>query len=75
MEVSWLVEHRQLEIGESSTEYDCMRRVEAGPNDGVAGYFRRLTGIWVTLAYGHRRPSESDVEQLCREWPFREGGA
>jgi len=73
--IAWLVEHRQLEIGEAATEYDCMRRVEEGSSDGLAGYFRRLTGIWVALAYGDRRPSEWDVEQLCREWPFREGGA
>ena len=69
----WLVEHRQLEIGESATEFDCVKRVDDAASDGMAGYFRSLTETWVALAYGDRRPSELQVEALCREWPFREG--
>jgi len=71
--IAWLIEHRQLEIGESATEFDCMRRVEEGPGGGSAGYFRRLTETWVALAYGDRVPASGQVEALCREWPFREG--
>lgn len=73
--IAWLVEHRQLEIGEALTEYDCMRRVEEGQGGGLAGYFRNLTEKWVALAYGNRPPSELEVEALCREWPFKEGKA
>jgi len=71
--ISWLVEHRQLELGESVTEYDCVRRV-ATADAGSAAYFRRLTDAWVMLAYGARVVSDEEAGHLCRSWPFRSGG-
>jgi hypothetical protein len=71
-EILWLVEHRQLELGESATEYDCVRRVAAA-DAGSAGYFKRLTGAWVMHAYGARTISDEEAGQLCRNWPFRSG--
>jgi hypothetical protein len=70
--ILWLVEHRQLELGESATEYDCVRRVAAA-DAGSAGYFKRLTGAWVMHAYGSRTISDEEAGQLCRNWPFRSG--
>jgi len=70
--ISWFVEHRQLELGESATEYDCVRRV-ASADSGSAPYFRRLTDAWVMLAYGARAVSDEEAGQLCRSWPFRSG--
>jgi hypothetical protein len=71
--ISWLVEHRQLELGESVTEYDCVRRVAAA-DAGSVSYFRRLTDAWVMLAYGARVVSDEEAGHLCRSWPFRGGG-
>ncbi len=68
----WFIEHGQLELGESATEYDCVCRVAAA-DAGRAGYFRRLTEAWVMLAYGARTISDDEAGQLCRNWPFRPG--
>ena len=74
--IGWLIEHRQLELGESVTEYDCVQAGGGGRGRmALPVYFRGLTETWVALAYGGRRPSEWQVEALCREWPFREGAA
>ena len=69
--ISKLITSRGVEIAESDTESDCLRRVtaEAAP---VAGYFSGLTEAWMLLAYGRSAPPDQTMEQLCANWPFVE---
>ncbi len=69
------VHQEHLEIPESATEGECMRLVAASRPDLEAGLFRRLTGLWLDLAYGHATPVERELEQICREWQRIYGGA
>lgn len=74
--ISRVMELGQVEIHESDTEGDCMRRVEAAGARVFPDYFRGITGIWIQLAYAGEAPADSDVERLCQQWPFggREAG-
>lgn len=69
--ISKLITSRGVEIAESDTENDCVRRVaaEAAP---YAGYFGGLTEAWVLLAYGRSTPPDRTMEELCASWPFSE---
>ena len=69
--ISKLITSRGVEIAESDTESDCLRRVtaEAAP---LAGYFGGLTDAWVLLAYGRSAPPDQTMEQLCSSGPFTE---
>ena len=69
--ISRLITSRGVEIAESDTENDCLRRVSAGAAP-VAGYFSGLTEAWVLLAYGRSAPPDQVMEQLCASWPFAE---
>jgi len=62
-----------VEIQESDTEGDCLRRVEQVGTAVHPGYFRGITGAWSQLAYAGVSPPDAQVEALCREWPFGEG--
>lgn len=69
--ISKLITGRGVEIAESDTESDCLRRVEAEAI-AEAGYFAGLTEAWVLLAYGRSAPPDRTMEDLCATWPFRE---
>ena len=71
--ISRLIAGNGVEIAESDTESDCMRRVaaEAAPH---AGYFSGLTEAWMRLAYGRTAPADEAMANLCASWPFRERG-
>jgi hypothetical protein len=70
--ISKAIDVARVEIQESDTEGDCLRRVEAAGTDAHPGYFRGLTVAWMRLAHAGREPAEIEVETLCREWPFAE---
>lgn len=70
--ISKVIDAGEVEIRESDTEGDCLRRVEEAGPAAHPGYFRGLTKIWMRLAYAGEAPREMDVESLCREWPFVE---
>jgi len=69
--ISRLIEAGKVEISESDTESDCMRRVaaEAAPH---APYFGGLTEAWMRLAYGRTVPADETIRELCARWPFSE---
>lgn len=71
--ISWLVERDLARIEESSTEADCLRAVEKSVQNPVSGYFRKLTGVWVALAYGRREPDGMAMEEIWVGWPFQKG--
>jgi len=62
----------RVEIQESDTEGDCMRRVESAGHAAHPEYFRGITGAWIRIAYAGILPADSDVEALCKQWPFGE---
>ena len=63
-----------VEIQESDTEGDCLRRVQDAGAAAHPRYFNGLTGTWMQLAYAGRTPPETEVRALCESWPFRERG-
>jgi hypothetical protein len=72
--IVWFIERRQLEISESTTEEDCVRRVARGGHEIETGHFRDLTGVWLRLAYGARAVPDQRVEALCQSWPYQGKG-
>jgi hypothetical protein len=69
--ISRLIAAGGVEIAESDTESDCLRRVAADAA-AHAGYFSGLTEAWMGLAYGRRPPPEDVMRTLCDSWPFAE---
>jgi hypothetical protein len=72
--ISRLISAAGVEIAESDTESDCLRRV-AAQAAGHAGYFSGLTEAWMRLAYGRSAPPDEAMQELCASWPFAERGA
>jgi hypothetical protein len=64
----------RVEIQESDTEGDCLRRVDEAGHRAHPEYFRGITGAWIRMAYAGIRPAKHEVEALCRQWPFGGGG-
>jgi hypothetical protein len=70
--ISKLIATDGVEIAESDTESDCLRRVTVEAA-GRAGYFGGLTEAWMRLAYGRSAPPDEAMRDLCERWPFVEG--
>jgi len=71
--ISRSIELARVEIVESDTEGDCLRRIGGAGVLAHPGYFENLTGSWVRLAYAKSLPADDEVRTLCREWPYVEG--
>ena len=67
--LSRLLNLYSVEFNRGDTEGDCQRRVAYLQRRELDEYFRRLTGVWLQLAYAHRPPRPEQVEQLCDQWP------
>ena len=72
--ISRVIEIGRVEIQESDTEGDCMRRVESVGQAAYPDYFRSITGAWTRLAYAGVITADAEVHTLCQQWPFGEGG-
>jgi hypothetical protein len=70
--ISRAIEVSRVEIQESDTEGDCMKRVEEAGEPAHPAYFRGLTSAWTQLAYARLVPEDREVEALCQRWPFVE---
>ncbi len=70
--ISRVMEIGRVEIQESDTEGDCVRRVDSVGQAAHPDYFRGITGAWIRLAYAGVHPPDSEVESFCRQWPFGE---
>jgi hypothetical protein len=70
--ISRVIETARVDIRESDTEGDCLRRVEQAGATAQPDYFRGITGAWMRLAYARLDPDEVEIEALCRQWPFAE---
>jgi len=71
--ISRSIELSRVEIVESDTEGDCLRRIAKAGNVAHPVYFKGLTRSWVSLAYAKTFPADDEVRGLCREWPYAEG--
>ena len=70
--ISRAIELARVEIQESDTEGDCMRRVEQAGAAAHPDYFRGITGMWIRMAYAGLVPADSEVLAVCHGWPFGE---
>ena len=70
--ISRVIETARVEIQESDTEGDCLRRVESAGQVAHAAYFRGITAAWSGIAYGGMKPDDGQVQALCQQWPFGE---
>jgi hypothetical protein len=70
--ISRVIETARVEIRESDTEGDCLRRVEQAGTTAQPEYFRGITGAWMRLAYARLHPDEVEIEALCGQWPYTE---
>ncbi len=68
--ISRVIEIGRIEIQESDTEDDCLRRVERAEEDVHPDYFRGITRSWSALAYAGISPADAEVQRLCQQWPF-----
>jgi hypothetical protein len=68
--ISRVIESARVEIRESDTEGDCLRRVEQAGAAASPDYFRGITGAWTRLAYAGCPPDDVEMEALCGQWPF-----
>jgi hypothetical protein len=71
--ISRVMELARVEIHESDTEGDCLRRVETAGAVAHPDYFRGITRTWIRLAYAGVSPADGEVKSLCQQWPFGEG--
>ena len=58
-----------MELRESFTETDCLRRARALPGQERFDFFADLTGVWQAAAYAHRLPETDRARDLWRRWP------
>ena len=70
--ISSLVTRQVVEIEESDTEMDCLRRVSLKGEAASASYFTLLTNAWISQAYARRRPNDDTINELWSRWPFQE---
>jgi hypothetical protein len=70
--ISRVMDAGRVEIQESDTEGDCLRRVTEAGAAAHPDYFMGITATWIRLAYAGVLPEDSEVRALCGRWPFEE---
>jgi len=70
--ISRVIDLARVEIHESDTEGDCLRRVQTAGPAAHPDYFRGITGAWIRIAYAGVSPADAEVHTLCQQWPFGE---
>jgi len=71
--ISRVIHRGKVDISESDTEGDCLRRVELAENDGLSqDYFAKVTRAWTGGAYAGRFPTDEEARSMCDGWPYDE---
>lgn len=65
--LSRLAHDDQVPFGRGDTEGDCLERVHQNV-PARAGFFARLLGCWLKLAYAHQTVPAPEIEKLCQDW-------
>lgn len=66
--LSVLVTRYGLNINNSATENECLRKVKYNQPIEIYSYFFKLTRIWQKIAYAGRLPNDIEAQELCEEW-------
>lgn len=66
--LAYLVHTHRAPISRGATEGDCLRKAQESLSASAADYFKRLTHVWLQVAYADLEP-EPGSERLCQEWP------
>lgn len=67
--LSKLIHDFKFEFYDGHTERECAAIVARRKNTALTTYINSLTDTWSRLAYAHRLPADSQVQQLCQMWP------
>lgn len=60
-----LISRHALELPDSATEAESLRRIRRRMSETIATYSEQLTNVWLAAAYAGRWPQEADVIRLC----------
>ena len=66
--LSRLIDRYELAFRASHTEAECAALVKARGIDSLSDYFWQLTNAWRRLAYGHHKPANDVIQELCDGW-------
>ena len=66
--ISVLVTRDGLNINDSATESECLRKVKSNQPIEISKYFSKLIRNWQQLAYAGRLPNDIEAQELCQEW-------
>ena len=67
--LSRLIHQYQFGFSDSMTEAECAEIVRSSKKLDISNYVSSLTAHWQRLAYGHFDPKDSDIVELCNNWP------
>lgn len=63
-----LINQEHLRLEDSYTEGDVLRHAKKQLTSNKHTYLKALTSQWKLIAYAHRSPDESDMQQLFSKW-------
>lgn len=63
-----LINQEKVKLEDSYTEGDVLRHANKQLTAGKQSYLKSLTTQWKLIAYAHRAPAESDMQQLFTHW-------
>lgn len=63
-----LLNDHQCRFYDSDTEAECCERIDHQAPKVFSVYMKRLVGVWQTVAYAHKQPSQDTFELLCVQW-------
>lgn len=63
-----LINQEEVKLEDSYTEGDVLRHANKHLSTSKQSYLKMLTTQWKLIAYAHRAPAESDMQQLFTHW-------
>ena len=63
-----LINQENVKLEDSYTEGDVLRHAQQKITTGKQAYLKALTAQWKLIAYAHRAPAETDMQQLFSHW-------
>ena len=63
-----LINQEKVKLEDSYTEGDVLRHAKKQLTADKQAYLKQLTSQWKLIAYAHRSPTESDMQQLFSNW-------
>jgi len=63
-----LINQEKVKLEDSYTEGDVLRHAKKQLTADKQAYLTKLTSQWKLIAYAHRSPAESDMQQLFSNW-------